>query len=84
MDTRRKKTALLLGVGFDGDDGHKRVTQGENFVLLGGSKDTHEEMQDKAIGFNGELRKRGRRLADIDKDEFHEIADRVGMNVPPD
>jgi len=77
-----KKAALLLGLGLDGDDGHKRVTKGENFLLLGGSKGTHEEMQDKALGFNAELRKRGRRLEEIDRDEFREIADRVGMNVP--
>ena len=28
---------LLLGLGFDGKDGHKRYTKGEDFVLMGGS-----------------------------------------------
>ena len=73
---------MLLGLGLDGDDGHKRVTKGENFVLLGGPKNTHEEMQHKALDFNCELKKRGRRLADIDHDEFNEIADRIGLAVP--
>lgn len=82
MDDRQKKLALLLGLGLDNDDGHKRVTKGDNFVLLGGSKDTHEEMQDKALDFNSELHKRGRKLDEIDRDEFNEIADRVGMPVP--
>ena len=77
----KKKISLLLGVGLDGDDGHKRVTTGKNFVLLGGSKETHGEMQDKAMGFNGELDKRGKRLEEINREEFHEIADRVGIRV---
>ena len=82
-EKKSEKFALLLGVGLDGKDGHRRVTKGENFLLVGGSKDTHEQMQDKAIGFNEELRRRGRRLEDIGRNEFREIADRVGMNIVP-
>jgi len=39
---QKKSKTVMLGVGLD-TDGHKRVTQGENFALVGGSKDTHEE-----------------------------------------
>jgi hypothetical protein len=45
--TRRKrkpKIGGILGVGLDNEDGHKRITQGEKFVLVGGSQDTHERM----------------------------------------
>ena len=79
MAEKARKVALLLGVGFDGQDGHKRLTTGENFVLVGGSKETHEIMQDKAMGFNGELKKRGKRLEEINREEFREIADRIGI-----
>ena len=82
MRGRRNKKALLLGLGLDNDDGHVRYTKGPNFHLLGGSEDTHEEMQDKAIHFNEELKKRDKRLEDIGAEEFHEIADSVGMKKP--
>lgn len=77
-----KKIALLLGMGLDGDDGHKRVTKGKNFLLFGGSKETHEMMQGKALDFNSELEKRGKRLEEISREEFHEIADRIGIHTP--
>ena len=71
------KKALLLGVGLDNDDGQKRITTGHNFLLAGGSKDTHEHLQEKAIKFNEELDRRKKRLEDIGPDEFHDIADRI-------
>ena len=40
----KKRKAVLLGVGLDGD-GHKRVTTGPNFALVGGSADTHEQSE---------------------------------------
>ena len=43
-----RRKAVLLGVGLD-SDGHKRVTTGPNFALLGGSKETHAAMTEKAI-----------------------------------
>ena len=41
----------MLGVGLD-SDGHKRVTTGENFALIGGSGETHEVMTEKVIKIN--------------------------------
>lgn len=84
MKDDRKKKAMLLGLGLDKDEGHRRVTKGDNFLLVGGSRDTHEEMQDKAMSFNGELQKRGKRIEEVSREEFREIADRVGMDVPPE
>jgi len=78
-----KKKALLLGLGLDNDDGEKRVTKGKNFLLAGGSKPTHEMMQEKAIKFNEELDRRSKRLEDIGPDEFCEIADRINMKEKP-
>src|SRR5262245_49605364 len=56
--------AWVLGVGLDGDDGHKRVTRTEEMVLVGGSAETHERMQETAIRFAEALEKRGTRLQD--------------------
>jgi hypothetical protein len=76
---KRKHKALLLGLGLDNKDGHVRVTTGPNFKLLGGSKDTHEHMTEKAIKFNEELKKRGKRLEDCSKNEVLDIADKIKM-----
>jgi len=81
---RTGKKAILLGIGFDGDGEHKRITRGPNFHLVGGSKDTHEEMQEKAIKFNEHLQDRGKRLEEIGRKEFKEIAKKIGMNCPDD
>ena len=69
---------MLLGVGLD-SDGHKRVTTGPNFALVGGSKDTHEQMTEKAIKINEKLRARGKHLETVSREEFDDIAHEVGL-----
>ena len=49
---------FLLGLGFDANDGHKRITRGKNFYIFGGSKTTHQVIQENCIKFNEELKKR--------------------------
>ena len=73
-----KRKAVLLGVGLD-SDGHKRVTQGPNFALVGGSKDTHEQMTEKAIKINEKLKSRGKQLEEVSREEFDDIANEVGL-----
>ena len=77
---------LLLGLGFDAKDGHVRITRGKNFRLYGGSKPTHEMMQEKAIRFNEQLKSRGKTMDDVNREEFNEIADKIGLkpSVPQD
>ena len=38
---KKKRKAIMLGVGLD-SDGHKRLTTGPNFALVGGTEETHE------------------------------------------
>jgi hypothetical protein len=78
--TKRKlpKRALMLGLGFD-SDGHKRMTTGPNFLLLGGSEDTHQVMTEKAIKINEKLDAAGKRLESVSHEEFEEIAHSVGL-----
>ena len=76
---REDRQSILLGIGLDGDD-HKRVTNGPDFLLVGGSEETHDVMQEQAIKIGEELDRRGQRLADIRcADEFRELADRAGL-----
>jgi hypothetical protein len=78
--TKRKfqKRALMLGLGLD-SDGHKRMTSGPNFLLLGGSEDTHQVMPEKAIKINEKLNAAGKRLESVSHEEFEEIAHSVGL-----
>jgi hypothetical protein len=73
-----KDKAMMLGVGLDAD-GHKRVTKGDNFTLVGGSKDTHEAMTEKAIKINEKLKARGKTLESVSHEEFDDIAHAVGL-----
>jgi hypothetical protein len=74
----RKRQALMLGVGLD-SDGHKRLTTGPNFALVGGSKETHEQMTEKAVKINEKLKERGKQLRDVSHEEFDDIAQAVGL-----
>ena len=71
--TNRAYRKILLGMGLDCKDGHVRVTKGENFALFGGSHETHEMMQEKAIKFNEHLNKRKKNLEDISEKEAVEL-----------
>ena len=75
--------ALMVGIGLD-TDGHKRLTTGKNFALVGGSKETHEEMTEKAVKINEKLAKRGKELHEVSRQEFDDIAHEVGLrrNTP--
>ena len=75
---------LLLGLGFDAKDGHVRITRGKNFRLYGGSKETHEMMQEQAIKFNEQLKKKRKSLNALSEKEFYEIARRTGLRMPED
>lgn len=76
---RPRTKALLLGVGLD-SDGHKRVTTGPNFALVGGTQETHELMTEKAIKINEKLK--GKPLEAVSVEEFDEIAQSVGLSRP--
>ena len=60
----KKRASALLGLGLDNQDGQTRLTRGENFVLFGGSQETHAVMQETAIKVNEQLARRGKRLED--------------------
>ena len=75
---RSSPTAVLVGIGLD-SDGHKRVTTGENFVLAGGTQETHDHMTEKAIKINEKLRERGKQLEQVSREEFDDIAHSVGL-----
>jgi hypothetical protein len=77
-NAKKKPKAMMLGVGLD-SDGHKRITTGDNFALVGGTQETHEQMTEKAIKINEKLKARGKRLENVSHEEFTDIAQEVGL-----
>jgi hypothetical protein len=75
------KSSALLGLAFDNDDGHTRLTRGKNFLLCGGSQDTHAILQETAIKVNERLDKRGQRLEDVSVGELREICRDVTESI---
>jgi len=77
MSTKRRFTddrvAGILGLAFDADDGHKRITRGKNFLLAGGSDQTHGLMRETIIKVTEELDARGQSLSDVTVNELRDI-----------
>lgn len=72
-----KPTGALVGIGLDNEDGHKRLTHGKDFLLAGGSEETHAQMQETVIKVNERLEKRGKRIGTTTAEEladvFHDV-----------
>ena len=78
---KRKSQALILGVGLD-SDGHKRLTTGANFALVGGTEETHEKMTETALKINEKLASKGKQLENMSAEEFDDLAASVGLHKP--
>ncbi len=74
QDEKPLRIRGLLGVGLDNDDGHTRITRGDNFYLCGGSEETHERMVETTLRFNEKVGQRGKPLEKINARELKEIA----------
>jgi hypothetical protein len=74
-------SAALLGLAFDNDDGHTRLTRGKNFLLVGGRQETHAVMQETAVKINEQLDKRSKRLEDVPITELRNIVRDVAESI---
>ena len=68
-----QRTKHLLTFGLDNEDGHARITRGDNFSLLGGSETTHERMQETCIKLNEKIKQRGKTLDQISRQEMTDL-----------
>lgn len=84
VNAKKRRKAVMLGLGLD-SDGHRRVTTGQNFALVGGTEETHEVMTEKVIKINEHLKSRGKQLETVTNKEFDDIAQEVGLQkfLPP-
>ena len=79
--TRRPKAkpAHLLGLGLDNSDGHKRLTSGEKFTIVGGSEETHGRMTETVVKTFEALKRRHKSLQSV---EPRELADIIEKSTP--
>lgn len=68
-------------MAFDNEDGHTRLTRGENFFLVGGSQETHAVMQETAVKINEHLDRCGKRLDDVSVGELRDICREVRSSI---
>ena len=71
-----KKSARLLGLGLDNEDGHKRITTGDKFAIVGGSQETHDRMTETVVKTFEQLKQRGTSLERVEPAELAEILDK--------
>jgi hypothetical protein len=63
----------VLGLGLDGSDGHQRVTKGDDFLLLGGSEQTHGRMQDLVLRMSEKLKRKGKSFHELSRTDFENL-----------
>lgn len=68
---------VLLGLAFDAADGHKRLTRAEDFVLAGGSEETHGMMRETVIRVTEKLDDRGKSLRNVSAEELRDTFEDV-------
>jgi hypothetical protein len=76
---KKSKEAMLLGVGLDNDDGHKRITSADKFAIVGGSKETHEKMTETVLKTFEDMSRKGKSLESIEPTELKEL---IQKNTP--
>ncbi len=76
---RKAKSAHLLGLGLDNEDGHKRLTSAEQFTIVGGSDETHGRLTETVLKTFEELKTRGKPLQAV---EPHELAEIIHKSTP--
>ena len=73
----RRIRAALIGLGLDSYDDHHRVTRSDQSLILGGSAETHAELQETVLLMELELDRQGQRLGDLNPLELAELAWRI-------
>ena len=75
----RAKLAHLVGIGLDNQDGHKRLTQAEQFTVAGGSEETHDKITETLVKTFEDLDKKGKSLNNVEREELTDI---ISKNIP--
>jgi hypothetical protein len=71
---KTRKRGGVLGLGLDAQDGHRRITKGDDFLLLGGSSETHEKMTELVLRMKERLKAKGKSFGDLSRKEFEDLS----------
>ncbi len=63
---------------MDGDDGHKRITTGDNFTLVGGTQETHEHTTGVTMKFREKVKERGKTIEQLEPKEARDLLKEAG------
>lgn len=67
----------LLGVGFDTSDEQIRITQADQYQVLMGSGETHQELQKICRQIEETIKISGKALSDYTPEEFMELVEEL-------
>ena len=76
MQESESKRAHLLGIGLDNEDGHKRITQAEQFSIVGGSEETHGRMTETVVKTFEDIKREGKSLATVEPKQLSDLLDK--------
>jgi len=62
----------IIGIGLDGDS-HVRITKADHLTVLGGTKESHERMQEMGIKAVERIRRRGRHPSEMSRQELVDV-----------
>ena len=72
-ETGQRRIVGVLGVGFDSEDGHVRITQADEYRVLMGSGETHDALQKICRRIDDSIKASGRALSDYSPEEFMKL-----------
>ena len=65
---------LTVGAVFSEGDGHKRITRSKDYLVVGGTKEEHEEVHEKVAKVSEEVKKCG----EMTQEKLREIMEKIG------
>lgn len=74
--SKKEPRGHILGVGLDNEDGHKRLTQSDQFTVVSGSEETHEKMTETLVKTVEDLKRKGKNLQQAQPEEIRELLEK--------
>jgi hypothetical protein len=76
VQNQDQRRAHLLGIGLDNEDGHKRITQAEEFSIVGGSEETHGRMTETVIKTFEDIKREGKNLSSVEPQQLSDLLEK--------
>lgn len=67
----------LIGICIEENDGHRRITQAEQFLIIGGSQESHQHVTLACLKVLDNLKQNGKRLELIEPNELINIINKI-------